>query len=47
MPELTNKASGVTVSVSEAVARTLGAQWEALGEAEPEKKPSKRTRKTN
>lgn len=45
MPELTNKASGVTVSVSEAVARSLGAQWQSPGEAEPEKKPAKRTRK--
>ena len=45
MPELTNKASGVTVSVPEAVARVLGAQWESPGEAEP-KKPLKRTRQT-
>jgi len=47
MPDLTNKASGVTVSVSEAVARALGTQWQSPVEAEPEKKPSKRTRKTS
>jgi hypothetical protein len=46
MPDLVNKVLGVTVSVSEAVAATLGTQWAPVDE--PKEKPaSRRSRKSD
>ena len=47
MPELVNKALGVTVSTSETVASTLGAQWGPAEKSEPKEAPKRRTRKSD
>lgn len=44
MPDLVNKSLGVTVSVSEAVASSLGPQWAPVEKPEPKEKPAPRRR---
>lgn len=51
MPRFTNTLTSVVVNVDDVTAAQLGSDWVPAGgkadPQEPEKKPSKRTRKTN